>query len=35
MVEYAREEKKKIIPTCPYAKDRIEQHKEYQDVLAE
>jgi predicted GNAT family acetyltransferase len=33
MVEYAREENKKIIPLCPYAKKKIDQHEKYHDVL--
>ncbi|QHA93129.1 GNAT family N-acetyltransferase [Bacillus sp. N1-1] len=35
VVSYAREEGKKIIPLCPFTKSRINQHEEYQDVLAE
>lgn len=34
MAEYAREEKKYIIPVCPYAKGILESKLEYQDVLA-
>lgn len=32
-VEYARENNKKIVPLCPYAKATIERNKELQDVL--
>ena len=35
MVLFAREEGKKLIPLCPFARSQIDQHKEYQDVLAE
>lgn len=34
MVMFAREEEKKIIPLCPFAKGQIDRYKEYQDVLA-
>lgn len=34
IVEYAREEKKYIIPVCPYAKNVLESNKEYHAVLA-
>ncbi|TMN22804.1 GNAT family N-acetyltransferase [Lentibacillus cibarius] len=34
MVSFAREEGKKIKPTCPYVVDKMEQTPEYQDVLA-
>jgi predicted GNAT family acetyltransferase len=33
VVEYAREENKKIIPVCSYAKKIMIQNEEYQDVL--
>lgn len=33
MVEWARHEKKKIIPLCPYVKVQMEKNPEYQDVL--
>ncbi|ULG72291.1 GNAT family N-acetyltransferase [Macrococcus brunensis] len=33
-VEYARENNKKIVPVCSYAKKILEENKEYQDVLA-
>lgn len=33
MVSYAREEGKKINPTCSYAKEKIEKTPEYHDVL--
>ena len=35
IAEYARNEKKYIIPVCPYAKGVLEGKLEYQDVLAE
>lgn len=34
VVLYAREKGKKILPLCPYAKNKIEQNEEYQDVLS-
>jgi uncharacterized protein len=34
MVEFARDQNKKIVPTCSFAKAQIEKHKELQDVLA-
>lgn len=34
VVTYAREEGKKINPTCSYAKDKMEKTPEYHDVLA-
>src|SRR5699024_4878450 len=34
IVSYARKTNKKIIPLCPFAKSQIDQHSEYQDVLA-
>lgn len=34
LAEYAREEKKFIIPVCPYAKNVLEGNSEYQDILA-
>ncbi|WP_079525336.1 GNAT family N-acetyltransferase [Halobacillus hunanensis] len=33
VVEFAREENKKIIPLCSFAKSVMEQNKAYQDVL--
>ncbi|MHA6534181.1 GNAT family N-acetyltransferase [Paenibacillus sp. BAC0078] len=33
IVEYARENGIKIVPLCPFAKGRFEQHSEYADVL--
>lgn len=33
VVRYAREENKKIIPLCPYAKAQMEKNEEYHDVL--
>ncbi|TFJ91298.1 GNAT family N-acetyltransferase [Lentibacillus salicampi] len=35
MVSYARNEGKTIDPTCPYAKQKMEETPAYQDVLAE
>jgi hypothetical protein len=32
-VEYARENKFKIVPGCSYAKAHFDRHKEYEDVL--
>ncbi|WP_249872622.1 GNAT family N-acetyltransferase [Oceanobacillus saliphilus] len=34
VVLYAREQGKKILPLCPYAKDKIEKNEEYHDVLS-
>lgn len=34
VVEYARKEKKKVIPECSYARALFEKHQEWQDVLA-
>ncbi|GGB50803.1 GNAT family N-acetyltransferase [Virgibacillus dakarensis] len=34
VVKYAREEGKKIIPECSYAKNKIEKTPEYHDVLS-
>ena len=33
VVEYARQENKKIIPICPYAKKVMTKSDEYKDVL--
>ncbi|WP_261337364.1 GNAT family N-acetyltransferase [Bacillus thermotolerans] len=33
--EYAREQNKKIIPTCTYAKAKMERDEKYKDVLAQ
>ncbi len=33
VVDFAREENKKIIPLCPFAKAEFEKNKEYEDVL--
>ena len=33
-VEYARENDKKIIPLCPYAKARFDRDESLKDVLA-
>ncbi|MEC2054626.1 N-acetyltransferase [Peribacillus psychrosaccharolyticus] len=35
VVELAREENKKIIPACSFARKEFEKNQEYQDVLAE
>lgn len=32
VVEHARQEKKKIVPSCSYAHAQFKRHKEYQDV---
>lgn len=32
LVEYARENKKKIIPTCHYIKNKFEKDEKYKDV---
>ncbi len=32
-VEDAREEKRRIVPLCPFAKAQIARHPEWQDVL--
>lgn len=34
LVEYARENKKKIIPSCPYIRDKFEKDDSYEDVYA-
>ena len=33
IVDYARQENKKIIPLCPFAKKVMTKDKEYEDVL--
>ena len=33
-VDFARKNSLKIVPTCPYAKDMIDENPELQDVLA-
>jgi len=33
VVEYARQENKKIIPLCPYAKKVLMENDEYKDIL--
>ena len=33
-VSYAREQNKKIIPTCSYAKAKLEEGSKYEDILA-
>lgn len=34
IAEYAKDEKKYIVPVCPYAKKVLESKEEYQSVLA-
>lgn len=34
IVEFAREEGKKIIPSCSFVKNKIERNEDYHDVLA-
>lgn len=34
-LEYARANKLKVIPTCPFVNIYIKRHKEYQDLLDE
>lgn len=34
LAEYARKEKKYIIPVCPFAKGVLESHAKYKDVMA-
>ncbi|MFP3888507.1 N-acetyltransferase [Priestia filamentosa] len=34
VVEMAREQNKKITPTCSYAKQKLQDTKEYHDVLS-
>ncbi len=33
-LDYAKENNLKVIPQCPYARGDINQHKEYQDLVA-
>ena len=33
VVDFAREENKKIIPLCPFAKSEFDKNKDYEDVL--
>lgn len=33
IVDWARQENKKIIPICPYAKAQMEKNKDYHDML--
>lgn len=33
VVDFAREENKKIVPVCTYAQAQFEKNKEYEDVL--
>lgn len=32
-LDYARDHNLKIIPQCPYVRDYVQTHKEYQDLL--
>ncbi|MBO0486968.1 GNAT family N-acetyltransferase [Vagococcus fluvialis] len=32
-VAYARENNKKVMPLCPFAKKEFDRHPEYQDIL--
>ncbi|MEK4029732.1 GNAT family N-acetyltransferase [Pseudobacillus sp. FSL P4-0506] len=32
-VQYAREQDKKILPTCSYAKAKMEEESKYKDIL--
>ena len=34
VVNYAREKGKKILPLCPFAKTKIEENADYQDILS-
>ncbi|WP_454190048.1 GNAT family N-acetyltransferase [Paenibacillus sp. Marseille-Q7038] len=34
IVEHARENNLRIVPSCPFAESTIRKHPEYQDVLA-
>jgi len=34
VVQYARENDKKIVPLCPFAQKELKQVKDYSDVLA-
>lgn len=33
LIEWARKEKKKIVPLCPYSKAQMEKNKEYHDMM--
>lgn len=33
-LDYARDNNLKVVPQCPYMRDYIEKHPEYQDLLA-
>lgn len=33
LVDYAKENNKKVVPVCSYAKKQMESNKEYQEVL--
>lgn len=35
LVEYARQENKKIIPKCPFAREIMNQNDDYQDVMVQ
>ena len=34
VVEFAKEENRKIVPICPYVVDYFQKHEEYEDLLA-
>lgn len=34
-LDYAREEGKRIVPSCPFVSSYIDRHPEYKDLLAE
>ena len=33
VVEFAKEENRKIVPICPYVVDYFQKHEEYEDLL--
>ncbi|TLS38917.1 GNAT family N-acetyltransferase [Pseudalkalibacillus caeni] len=33
LVEYSREKEFTVVPTCPFVKQKLEENKQYQDVL--
>jgi len=35
LINYAREENKKIVPVCSYVKSKMEKTPEYQELIAE
>jgi len=34
-LDYARNNNLKVIPQCPYVRDYVERHEEYQDLVVE